>query len=160
MRTPALPFMRRLAADERGTSLLEFGFLAPILAVLVVGIGDLARGYSEVYALQQAASRTLELAHLGSTQDNYDFLKTEAAAAATAVGVTGATVSLESWLECDGTTTKKPFDDTCGDGEELARYVTLRINSNFQPSFGTFGYPGANANGTIPIGATASVRVQ
>ncbi len=148
--------LRELRSDQRGTSILEFAFAVPIFAAAVVGIGDLGRGYSERFALQQAANRTLELAHLGSMKSNYDFLKAEAA---TAAGVTVSNVVLESWLECDGGA-KKAFDATCADEEQIARYLTLTINSTFEPSFGSVGYPNAQADGKVPISATASLRVQ
>jgi Flp pilus assembly pilin Flp len=53
-----LPALRR---DERGTALIEFGFLAPFLAMLAMGVIDLSRGLAERFALQQAVNRSLEL---------------------------------------------------------------------------------------------------
>ena len=144
----------RLRDDERGTSLLELAFVAPIFAILLVGVADLGRGFSERFALQQAVNRTIEMAHMGSTQPNYDFLIAEAAAAA---AVPVQNVTLVSWLECNGT--RKAFSESCADDEQIARYVTLTIRSTFAPSFGAAGYPGA-ANGRVPISATASFRVQ
>jgi Flp pilus assembly protein TadG len=150
-----------LYSNERGTSLIEFTLAVPIFAMLVVGIGDLARGFSEKYALQQAANRTIEMAHLGSTSDNYEYLRVEAAAAAASAGATGAAVTLNSWRECNGNPDDpKPWVGTCPDGEQTARYITLTIRSTFKPAFGSIGYPGANADGTVPITASASLRVQ
>lgn len=148
-------FIRALAADSRGTSLVEFAAAAPVFALLVVGIGDISRGFSERLALQQAANRTLELAHLGTRDPDYNFLIPEAA---TAAGVPQSQVSLVSWLECDGT--RQPFDGTCNEDEEIARYITLRINSTFRPSFSSIGYPGALPDGRVPLVAQASLRVQ
>ncbi len=154
--------IRKLVSDQRGTSLLEFAFAAPIFALMLVGIGDLARGFSERFALQQAANRTLEMAHLGTRQDNYEFLWAEAAEAAKDAGKEGATVTLDSWLDCvrdDGTKTKKAWGETCLDTEETARYVTLTLSSTFTPAFGTAGYLNVTS-GNVPISASASVRVQ
>ena len=147
--------IRALASDVRGTSLVEFAAAAPVFALLVVGIGDISRGFSERLALQQAANRTLELAHLGTRDPNFDYLVPEAA---TAAGVPQSQVSLVSWLECNGT--RKAFDATCADEEEIARYITLRINSTFRPSFGSIAYPGALPDGRVPLVAEASLRVQ
>ena len=149
-----------LRSDQRGTSIVELAAVAPIFALMVVGLGDLARGFSEKYALQQAVNRTVELAHQGSPNDNYDFLTTEAAQAAAAAGATGATVTLTSWLECNGSTTKKAWTDTCADGQQIARYITLKIDSAFTPSFASLTYSGIGADGKVPITASASVRVQ
>lgn len=151
----------KLLRDQRGTSLVELAFAAPILAMLVMGIGDLARGFSEKYVLQQVANRTIEMAHLGSTEDDYEYLKVEAAAALTDAGVTGATVTLKSWRECNGNKDNQlPWQGSCPNGEQTARYITLTIGSTFRPSFGSLTYAGANADGTVPISASVSLRVQ
>jgi Flp pilus assembly protein TadG len=150
--------IKALAADSRGTSLVEFAAAAPVFALLVVGIGDISRGFSERLALQQAANRTIELAHLDTqdpTTDNYNYLVPEAA---TAAGVPQSQVSLVSWLECDGT--RKAFDATCDEDEQIARYITLTINSHFRPAFSSIAYPGALPDGRVPIVAQASLRVQ
>ena len=148
-------WIRALAADARGTSLVEFAAAAPVFALLVVGIGDVSRGFSDRLALQQAANRTIELAHLGTRDPNYNYLVAEAASAA---GVPASQVTLVSWLECDGT--RKEFDDTCDDDEQIARYITLTINSSFRPAFTSIVYPGARPDGTVPLVAQASLRVQ
>jgi len=144
----------KLRQDQRGTSLLELAIAAPVFAILLVGVADLGRGFSERYSLQQAVNRTIEMAHLGSTQPNYNFLIAEAA---TAANVPQANVTLAQWLECNGT--RKTFGETCADGQQIARHITLTEQSTFTPSFGAAGYPGAT-NGVVPISASASLRVQ
>lgn len=155
MMTRIRRFMKTLAVDARGTSLVEFAATAPVFALLVVGIGDISRGFSDRLALQQAANRTLELAHLGTPDPDYSYLIQEAA---TAAGVPETQVRLRQWLECDGT--RKAFDGTCEENEQIARYITLTINSTFSPAFGSIGYPGALPDGRVPLVAEASLRVQ
>jgi len=150
-----LRYIKALAGDARGTSLVEFAAAAPVFALLVVGIGDISRGFSERLALQQAANRTLELAHLGTRDPDYNYLIPEAA---TAAGVPQSQVGLDSWLECNGT--RKAFDATCDEAEEMARYITLTINSTFRPAFSSIAYPDARPDGTVPLIAKASLRVQ
>jgi Flp pilus assembly protein TadG len=153
--------IRHLSADERGTSILEFAIIAPVLGMLVVGIGDLGRGFSERHALQQAANRTIERAHLGTAQQNYTFLTTEAVAAAGA----GSTAVLDDWIECDGAR-NEDFNATCPVSTDpaapipqVARYIRLTINKTFTPTFTTVGYPNA-VNGRVPISANVTLRVQ
>ena len=142
-----------LARDERGTSLIEFGFLAPFLAVLAMGIIDLSRGLAERFALQQAVNRGLELiqarpavASATATDLDYDFALVEARAAAGA----GATVTMTRWLECNGVD-KGAASGSCADGEDTARYLRLRAVKNFQ---GDFYFS------TIRMTATGAVRTQ
>jgi Flp pilus assembly protein TadG len=136
--------------------LVEFAAVAPFVAMLFIGIADLGRGYITRFALQQAANRTLELAVQGTTSSDYTFLRQEAA---TAAGVPLANVTLAQWLECNGGT-PRAYDSTCNDGEQIARYVRITINSVFRPLFTTMGYANVNPDRSVPISARAALRVQ
>lgn len=160
----ALSLLRRarsgiwnLRSDQRGVSIIELAIAAPVFAILVVGISDLARGFSEQYFLQQAVNRTLELGHLGlqTNERNFNHLIPEAAAAA---GVPETNVTLEHWLECNGI--KVDFYSSCAPGDLLARYISLTIRSSFKPLFGTAGYPVVQSDGTVLITGKGSLRVQ
>ena len=142
-----------LARDERGTSLIEFGFLAPFLAMLAMGIIDLSQGLAERFAIQQAVNRSLELiqarpALAGATASDldYTFALEEAEEAAGA----GATVTMARWLECNGVE-QASVTGTCADGQDTARYLRIRIVKNFQ---GDFYFS------TIRMTATGAVRTQ
>lgn len=148
--------LRRISDDERGMSMIEFGMLAPILAIFVIGIGDLGRGLSERFSLQQAANRTLELAHFGTTEPTYNYLIAEAAAAA---DVPATNVTLDDWVECDGVR-NEDFGAACAANQQIARYIKLTINSSFEPLFSGFNYATVGADGRVQISADASLRVQ
>jgi len=142
-----------LVRDERGTSLIEFGFLVPFLAVLAMGIIDLSRGLAERFALQQAVNRSLELiqarpavAGATATDLDYNFALVEAQ---TAAG-TGATVTMTRWLECNGVE-QGQVTGNCADEQDTARYLRIPITKNFQ---GEFYYS------TIAMSATGAVRTQ
>ncbi|HEX8061615.1 MAG TPA: TadE/TadG family type IV pilus assembly protein [Allosphingosinicella sp.] len=145
-----------LARDQRGTSLIEFGFLAPFLALLTMGVIDLSRGLAERFALQQAVNRGLELvqarpavASAKSADVDYSFVKTEVAAAAD-VEDPDTQVTVTRWLECDG---GDPLDvnATCADGQDTARYIRVRVTKDFK---GEFYYE------TIPMAAVGTLRTQ
>jgi Flp pilus assembly pilin Flp len=138
-----------IAKDQSGTSVIEVALVAPVLAVMLIGIADLSRGYSERYTLEVAAHRTLERAGVGSTQTDYSFLAVEAAKAA---GVSADKVTLANWLECNGTR-MADFDAVCAPTQEISRYVSIQIRNTFQPSFFMTGGP-------IQIVGDAAVRVQ
>ena len=42
----------------------------------------------------------------------------------------------------------------------FARYVTVSVQKNFTPLFGTRFFPGANSDGTFTLRSTAGVRIQ
>lgn len=152
------PRAGRLWRDESGVSVVELALVAPVLALLIMGMTDLARGLAARHNLEQAAYRVLEKVAVGSVQSDYTTLAPEAASAAGA----GATASIDQWLECDGT--RQPsFDGVCPDGQTPARYVRVTVNQNFAPSF---SYSRATwkflnlTNGVIPLSGTAALRVQ
>jgi Flp pilus assembly protein TadG len=145
---------RSVSRDERGVTFVEFGFLAPILAVLVAGIVDLSMGMSHRFSLQQAVNRSLEVVQANRPQMNsesndvdYTYIATEAA---TAAGVTADKVTLTKWRECDGVK-QSTYTGFCADGAELARYVQVRVTKDFK---------GRLYVKTVPVVATAAVRVQ
>ena len=156
MKAAILNRIAKIWRDRNGVSAVEFGAVAPFLGLLIVGVADFGRGYSERIALQQAANRTLELAHTGTRMNNYDFLRTHAERAAG----TGSVATVTQWLECGTDITKRPLTNTCSASEQTARYVTLEIVKDFDPIFTSVGYPDVKPNGDVPLKARASLRVQ
>lgn len=143
-----------LARDERGTSLIEFGFLVPFLALLTMGVIDLSRGLAERFNLQQSVSRGLELvqarpavADATSGDVDYSFVKTQVA---TAAEVPESQVTLTRWLECDGTE-NSDVNATCADGQAMARYLKVRVTKTF---IAEFYYD------SIPMAASGTLRTQ
>ncbi|HEX8513722.1 MAG TPA: TadE/TadG family type IV pilus assembly protein [Allosphingosinicella sp.] len=150
-----------LARDERGATIIEFGMIAPVLALFVMGIIDLSRGLSERFTLEQAVNRTLELVQSrnaspavqeeGDTpEDAYQFAVDEAE---TAAGP-GAVVTPTLWRECDGVETA-PFNENCEDNadgtpKDTARYLKIHITKNFQGEY----FLGART-----MAASGSVRI-
>jgi Flp pilus assembly protein TadG len=146
--------LSRLARDERGTSLIEFGFLVPFLALLTMGVIDLSRGIAERFTLQQAVNRSLELiqarpavADEDEDEVDYDFVVEEAMAAA---GVPENQVTMTRWLECNGVD-RGDVNGSCEPGEESARYLRVRITKDFQ---GEFYFD------EIPMAASGAIRTQ
>lgn len=145
--------LRSLARDERGTSLIEFGFLVPFLALLTMGVIDLSQGLAERFAIQQAVAQGLELvqarpavAAADSDDVDYSFVKNKVAAVA---GVPATQVTLTRWLECNGA--EKAVNSTCTSGQTVARYLRVRVTKNFT---GDFYYK------TIPMAASGTLRTQ
>jgi Flp pilus assembly protein TadG len=149
-----------LARSEGGTSIVEMGFAAPILSLLLIGMVDMSRGYSAKLQLEQIAQRTVEQVQNGDYAETNDYktaLKAEDAAAA---GVATTAVTISSWLECNNNGTKLAFTDSCADtSHPYARYVEVSIDKKYTPMFKT-KFAGAAADGTYMLKGTAGVRVQ
>lgn len=149
-----------LLRDRRGTSVVELALFLPFVALLLVGIVDLSNGVAARLMLSQAVNRTLEMAASHSlvadkdaSEVDYDFLRTEAAAAA---GVAEENVTLTTWLECDGER-QDDYSGSCSSGETIARYLRIRIDSSFDPSFDVGPLGGY---GPVPLFAEAAMRIQ
>jgi Flp pilus assembly protein TadG len=154
--------MRRspLSRDERGAALIEMALLAPVFAALFIGMVDLARAYSTEVRLEQAAQRSVEnIEQTHTVQTSYASYATEAANSANAAGYTGSTGTVDYWLECNGV---RQSDTTtpCSTGQTYARYVKITVSNTYTPLFPSQIWPGANAQGNIPLKGSAGVRVQ
>lgn len=148
--------LRRIRDCDRGASAVEMGLAAPFLLVLLVGIVDVSRAYSDRLVLEQAAQRTIEkVAQQRSVESDYSSLQAEAAAAA---DVPTGNVTVDFWLECDGVRAPD-FNGVCADGETYARYVTVSIDKTFTPVIGS-QFVSSNEDGTYTLTAEAGVRVQ
>ena len=157
-------FIRHLARDCRGASIVELALLAPFMATMIIGMVDISRGYSAKVQLTQSAQRAVEKAMQGEkTTDLYDTLQAEAASAA---GVSTSAVTVKYWLECNGVskyqsaaTMTADYDQVCLSGQTYARYITVDITKSYSPMFST-RWAGANSDGTYTLHGLAGIRVQ
>jgi Flp pilus assembly protein TadG len=146
-------YLRPLLKDEKGVSAVEFAFLAPILAVLIMGIIDFSQGISQRFTLQQAVTRSLEMVQANRAPVNsagtadYSFLKQEVA---TAADIPAANVTFDQWLECGGVK-QGSFTGTCPDDTDMARYLQLKATKPFA---------GKMFIRSITLSATSAVRIQ
>ncbi len=117
--------MKRLRSDESGATLTEFGLVAPILILMLMGIFDMAHSQytaAQINGAMQKAGRDLTLESAGSQQANIDQrvidqIKT--------VVPNNATVTLEKLShfdfsdvgEAEDFTDEAPLDGICNNGE-------------------------------------------
>lgn len=147
-----------LSKDRRGTSVIEFALVAPMLAMIAMGISDIALGLTRKYQLEQASYRALELVTVGSLQGDYSYVEPEAMEAA---GVPADNVDVVAWLECNGT--RQAFDTTCTEAQQTERFMQVTIRDNYEPLFpyGPLAEAfAANADGAVPLTARSTIRVQ
>ncbi len=146
-----------LARDERGASIIEMAMILPVLLTLLVGMVDISRAYSARLQLEQAAQRAIEkVMQYQASSSTYATLYSEASAAAE---VPVSAVTVDYWLECNGARAPD-YNGSCTSGQTYARYITVSIDKNFSPIFGTRFFPGANADGTFTITGEAGLRTQ
>lgn len=122
----------KLVRDDRGVSAVELGVSLPILLMLTVGAVDVSNLISARLDLEQAAQRTTDLALASHPRSNNGaYLVAEAAAAS---GQPADNITVDIFLECDGER-QESFGGTCDDGELRARFASVSISRDYQPTF-------------------------
>lgn len=158
----------KLARDDRGTSIIELGLLAPILATLVIGMTDISMAFSEKLKLEQVAQRAIEKAMQGMQgDDSTDIFNTLKAEAAAAAGVSESAVTVRYWLECNGvsqntsaSTMQADYEKVCANSSQVySRHLNVSIQKNFTPTF-SVRWLGSNSDGTFTLSGEAGMRVQ
>jgi len=147
---------RAMGAATDGVALVETAMVAPFLAIVTMGIIDLARYGATRLQVQQAVNRGLEMSMMGGPSLSATDIRDQAAAQA---GVPTGQVTVTQTLECSGTATS--WSASCTSGQETARYTQIQLSTNFKPSFaGQLATLQGNANGVIPISVTGAIRIQ
>lgn len=152
---------RRILSDEKGTSVIELGAIVPLLAFLIIGVVDLSMAYSRRLGLEAAAERTLDNGiSKGLVNSSFSYLQAEAA---TAAGVAQNNVTIDFWLECDGTRMTN-YSDVCTSGQQIARYLSIQIVGTFSPviDYGPFAafYGGQGLGNSVSMTGDAVARTQ
>lgn len=151
-----MKFFRDMRRDQDGAAIIELAMAAPFLALMVIGMSDLSRGYSAKVQLEQAAQRSIEKIMQGAKNTTvYNSLKTEAA---TAAGVSESAVVVDYWLECNGARSAT-YETNCTSGQAYARYITVEITKNYKPMF-KIKWAGSKADGSFDLKGKAGIRVQ
>jgi Flp pilus assembly protein TadG len=171
--------LRKLAREERGAAVVELALVAPILAMLIIGITDVSIAYGRQLELEQAVQRSIEKVMQTTGIDTVeDTIKNEAVCQYNGVDgsgncltdrITTADVSVTYRLECtDGAGTvsaSETSDATTFDGfacanatDSEARYIMATAVDTYAPMFSM--HFGTGGDGVYNLSATAGVRVQ
>lgn len=136
-----------LVRNEDGATLVEFGMVAPILILMLMGIFDMAHTqytHAMLNGTMQAAGRDLTLENAGSNQAAIDQLVINRVKT---VAPSTADVTLEklSHFDFSDIGEQEEFDDTNADGECNNNEVFVDANGNGQwdPNRGELGIGGA-----------------
>ena len=146
--------LKALARDARGTAVVELAIVAPMIALLTVGIVDMSNGFSRKLKIEQAAQRSIEKIMNTSASDTIE--NTLAAEAADQADVPLANVTVTYRLECDGAATDAA---ECTEDQVTSQWITVTVVDQYEPLFSRH-FAGINGDGTYHLSATAGVRIQ
>lgn len=170
----------KLGPDERGAALVELALVAPMFALMTIGVVDMSNAYSRKLALEQGAQRAIEkVMQTTETSTVEATLKTEAVCQVNGVNndgscktspITVANVTVEYRLECyngstlmSNQTSTDPvaFDAfTCNSSEREQKYIQVDVTDKYTPMF-PIHFAGINSGDkTYHLSATAGVRTK
>ncbi|QIL02352.1 pilus assembly protein [Sphingomonas sinipercae] len=157
--------LRLLAREQGGVATIELAMVAPVLALMVVGISDISIAYSRKLELEQASQRAIEkvMQTTGETTPEAAIQKEAVCQinGANADGtcktgrISASNVTAEYLLKCNGVTTDYSLE--CATGETELRYIKTTVTDTYTPMFPLkFG---TAADGKYHISSTTGVRV-
>ena len=142
-----------LGGDQRGAAVVELAVVAPMIALLIVGIVDLSNGFSKKLKIEQAAQRSIEKIMNTSASDTIE--NTLAAEAADQADVPLDNVTVTYRLECDGVVTEA---EECPEDQQSSQWISVKVTDKYEPMFARH-FGGINGDGTYHLEATAGVRI-
>ena len=145
---------KSLGRDTRGAAIVELAIVAPMIALLTVGIVDLSNGFSKKLKIEQASQRAIEKIMNTSASDTIE--ATLAAEAAHQGDVPIDQVQVSYRLECDGTQTDA---EECPEDQESTQWVSVTVTDSYEPMFARY-FSGIDGDGTYHLSSTAGVRIQ
>jgi Flp pilus assembly protein TadG len=158
--------LQSLRRDNRGTAVIEFAFIAPMLALLTIGVVDMSNAFGRKLMLEQAAQRSVE-----KIMQTTGVLTVEQTIAAEAVcqyngtnddgtcktsPMTTDNVTVTHRLECDGVLTTS---EDCSVGEKESRWIQVTVWDDYEPMF-PIHFAGISDNGKYHLQATAGMRTE
>jgi Flp pilus assembly protein TadG len=171
----------RITGDEAGAAVIELALVAPMLALLTVGVIDISNAYSRKLALEQGAQRAIEkiMQTTGDTTVE-DTLKVEAVCQVNGTNqdgtcktspITTANVTVSYRLECtapNGTITSQSstvgdtFDDMdcAGATDREAKYLEVTVTDKYTPMFSTHFMGFTSGDGSYHLSTTAGMRTK
>lgn len=140
-------FFNRLRRNKDGATLTEFGFVAPVLILLIMGIFDIAHSqYTSalVNGAMQKAGRDLTLESAGSRQDEIDQAVIDQVSNVTP-GSSTVTLEKLSHFEFSDIGESEEFEDDDGDGvcNNNETFVDANQNGQWDADRGQSGIGGA-----------------
>lgn len=148
-----------LARNERGAAIIELAIVAPVLALLTIGVVDMSNGFATKLKLEQASQRAIE--KVMQTTGNGTSEQTIILEAASQADVPVENVTVTYRLECDGELQSDP-DGQCLATQKASKWVTVTVTDKYKPLFALnkFKFSGLEPDGTYHITAKAGMRTQ
>lgn len=164
----------KLRSDEGGAAVIELAIVAPVLALMTMGVIDMSNGFSRKLQLEQGAQRAIEkvmqttgVLSVENTIANEVVCQvngTNDDGTCKTAPITTANVTVEHRLECNGvvSTTDNDADGDydCADEDDVkSLWIKVTVWSDFEPMF-PLKFSGVDEGGKYRIQAVSGMRTQ
>jgi Flp pilus assembly protein TadG len=160
--------------DDDGAAIIELALVAPVLALMTIGIVDISNGFSRKLQLEQGVQRSVEkvmqttgVLSVESTIANEVVCQvngTNDDGTCKTAPITTANVTVTHRLECDGVVSTTDSDSDgeidCPEEDDVEnRWIQVSVWSDYEPVF-NFRFAGMESNGKYRLVATAGMRTK
>jgi Flp pilus assembly protein TadG len=163
--------LRSLLAANDGAAIIELAMVAPVLALMTVGVVDLSNGFGRKLVLEQGVQRAVEkvmqttgVLSVENTITNEVVCQvngTNEDGSCKTLPITAANVTVSHRLECEGVISTTDLDGDgeldCAAGEGERRWIQVRVWSDYEPVF-PLHFTGIDTGGKYRIQAVAGMR--
>ena len=131
------PLFRRLAADTRGSALIETAIVTPVLLIMALGTFDVSQMVAHQHRLQTGAAdaESIVLAVASGTATNTTAVRT---ALSNSLNLPPSKVAVSVVFRCNSQNTLSATND-CGSGQRVSTYVRVRFTDTYTPKWTDFG---------------------
>jgi Flp pilus assembly protein TadG len=152
----SLPCNQGNRRRERGSAMVEFCLVFPVLLLMMVGTMDFARAFRAAIAVANAARAGIQFGALNAgNAGNTTGMNTAATDDAAGQGLTGLTATSRTFCGCTGSSTEVSCTTATCSGNTPNGYVETRVQYTFRS---VVHFPGVPAD--MVISRTARMRVQ
>jgi Flp pilus assembly protein TadG len=158
----------KLWREDRGAAIIELAIVAPVIALMTVGVVDLSNGFGTKLKIEQAAQRSVEkvMQTTGitdvettiATEAICQFNGTKPDGSCKTAPLTAANVTVTHSLYCNNGSTPVATPD-CPTGQTESRWIKVAVWTDYKPLFPVH-FTGIDANGKYRIQASAGMRTE
>ena len=160
--------LMKLWREDRGAAIIELAIVAPVIALMTVGVVDLSNGFNSKLRLEQAAQRSIEkvmqTTGVTSVEDTIvseavcQYNGTNEDGTCKPAPITNANVTVTHSLYCDAATEPTANPD-CAPGEVESKWIKVTIWTEYAPMFPVH-FSGIDAGNVYRIEASAGLRTE
>lgn len=158
----------KLWREDRGAAIIELAIVAPVIALMTVGVVDLSNGFGTKLKVEQAAQRSVEkvmqttgITNVETTIANEaicQFNGTDTSGNCKTAPLTADNVTVTHSLYCNNGA--EPVADVdCPTGQTESKWIKVTVWTEYKPLF-PLHFTGIDSGGKYRIQAQAGMRTE